>query len=412
MLIGIDASRANRQRKTGTEWYSFYLIENLAKLDHKNTYRLYVDDRPSQELQEAIEGNHNFSIRFLTWPFFSFWTLGRLSLEMIFHRPDVLFVPAHGLPLFYPRQTITTIHDIAFMHEHELYRPERMKARSAGVRRVVSFLVKVFTFKKYGSDSLDYLYWSTAYALNHATKIITVSEATKQDVLTYYPKTKLDKIIVVHNGFNDKLYKPFSNQEKIISALNKYGLVQPYFLYIGRLEKKKNTAMLIEAFAIFKENNPRAKEKLVLIGNAGYGYDEIQYVIEEFNLNREVFMPGWADENDLACILNGARAFIFPSKYEGFGIPILQSLACGIPTAVSDLAVLHEIADDSVLYFNQNNKDSIVQVLENIISDEKLRVTLKAKGLERAKLFSWQKCALETLKEIEAMGNKHDHVSF
>lgn len=406
MLIGIDASRANRKRKTGTEWYSFYLIENLAKLDHENIYRLYVDDRPSPELQEAIENNPNFSIRFLTWPFFSFWTLGRLSLEMIFHRPDVLFVPAHALPLFYPCQTITTIHDIAFMHDHKLYRPERMKARSARVRKFVSFLVKIFTFGKYGSDSLDYLYWSTAYALKHATKIITVSEATKQDILTYYPKTKLNKIAVVHNGFNNGLFRPLSDQEKIEATVNKYGLASPYFLYIGRLEKKKNTAMLIEAFAILKENNPALQEKLVLIGNAGFGYDEIQYIIEDFNLNRSVLMPGWVSEDDLPYILNGARAFIFPSKYEGFGIPVLQALACGVPTIVSDIPVLHEIADDSVLYFNQNDKDSIVKSLEDIASDEELRATLKAKGFERAKLFSWEKCALETLKEIEMMGER------
>ncbi len=401
MLIGIDASRANRKRKTGTEWYSFYLIENLAKLDKNNTYRLYVDDRPSPELQEAIEKNPNFSIKFLNWPFISFWTLGRLSLEMIIARPDILFVPAHALPLLYPRKTITTIHDLAFMHEQNLYRPERVKTKSARARKMIHFLVKLFTFGKYGADSVDYLYWSTAYALNHATKIITVSEATRQDVLNFFPKTKLKKIAVIHNGFNDELYKPDLSKEKINFILEKYSLESPYFLYIGRLERKKNTATLIESYAIVKENNPAIAEKLVLIGNAGYGYDEIQYVIEEFNLNKDVLMPGWVAEEDVPYILNGASAFIFPSKHEGFGIPVIQSLACGVPTAVSDIPVLHEIAADSVLYFDQNNKVSMSEAMKRIITDDELRKNLKNKGIDRAKLFSWQICAAETLKEIE-----------
>ena len=406
MLIGIDASRANRQRKTGTEWYSFYLIENLAKLDHKNTYRLYLDAKPRQELQEAIKDNPNFSVKFLSWPFYSFWTLGRLSLEMIINRPDVLFVPAHALPLVHPRKTITTVHDLAFMHEQNLYRQERVKTKNAGARKIIHFLVKIFTLGKYGADSVDYLYWSTAYALYHAAKIITVSEATKQDILTFYPKTKSRKIKVIHNGFNDKLYRPILDQEKIKFALDKYGLEAPYFLYIGRLEKKKNTANLIESFAIVRENNPDIKEKLVLIGNAGFGYDEILYIIEEFNLNRKVFMPGWVAENDLAYILNGASAFIFPSKHEGFGIPVLQALACGVPTAVSNLPVLHEIAGDAVLYFDQNHKKSIYDALKNIILDKDLRSELKTKGIEQAKLFSWEKCAIETLKEIESFYSK------
>lgn len=404
MLIGIDASRANRQRKTGTEWYSFYLIENLAKLDRQNTYRLYIDGEPSPELRAAIRNNPNFSIKFLKWPLYSFWTLGRLSFEMIFNRPDVLFVPAHALPLFYPRKTITTVHDLAFMSEQNLYRSEPIKTKIAGARKFVHFFVKLVTFGKYGADSVDYLYWSTAYALNHAAKIIVVSEATKLDILTYYPKTKTKKIAVVHNGFNNELYQPLADSKKTDFILNKYGLTAPYFLYIGRLEKKKNTATLIESFAIVKENNPDISEKLVLIGNAGYGYDEIQYIIEEFNLNRQVLMPGWVLEEELAYILNAASAFIFPSKHEGFGIPVLQALACGVPTAVSDLPVLHEIAADSVLYFNQNDKNSLARALEKIIKDEKLRAELKAKGIERAKNFSWEKCALETLKEIEKLG--------
>lgn len=401
MIIGIDASRANRERKTGTEWYSFYLIQNLALIDKANKYWLYLNTPPNAELKAAVRNNSNFSFRYLGWPLYSFWTLGRLSLEMLIRRPDVLFVPAHTLPLFSPRKTINTIHDIAFVRESNLYFSEKVKTKIVGSRRLINFFVKLITFGKYRSDSVDYLYWSTAFALNHAKKIITVSDFTKQEILSLYPKTKDYKIAVVHNGYDNELFRPLTDQERIDSVLEKYGIVKPFFLYVGRLEKKKNTPALIEALAILRENYPGIKEKLVLIGNASFGFDEVKYVIEEFDLNNDVYMPGWVSEEDLPYIYNAASAFVFPTKHEGFGIPILESLACGLPTIASDLPVLREIAGDAVLYFNQNEKYEIAAAMARIVVDENLRQALKAKGLIQSQKFSWRQCAEETLKEIE-----------
>jgi glycosyltransferase involved in cell wall biosynthesis len=402
MIIGLDASRANLKHKTGTEWYSFYLIKNLAEIDRTNKYRLYLNTLPAPELQEIIKDNPNFSVKVLNWPLYSFWTLGRLSLEMLIARPDVLFVPAHTIPLIHPRKTVNTIHDLAFIREQNLYRSEKIKTKYRGLRLIINSLVKLFTLGKYSTDSLDYLYWSTNFTLHHAKKIITVSDFTKQEILSLYPKTPAAKIAVIHNGYNTELYRPLTGEEeKIEATLDKYGLRRPYFLYVGRLEKKKNTPALIEALSLLRENNPEIKEKLVLIGDASFGYDEVKYIIEEFNLNNEVYMPGWVAENDLPYIFNGASAFIFPTKHEGFGIPVIQSLACGLPTAVSDIPVLREIAGDSVLYFDQNNKQTIAAAMAKIIQDQPLRQSLKNKGLEQVKKFSWRKCTLETLREIE-----------
>jgi len=401
MVIGIDASRANRQHKTGTEWYSFYLIKHLAQIDRKNKYRLYLNEKPSPELIKAIKDNPNFSLRFLYWPFNSFWTLGRLTLEMIFNSPDVLFIPAHTIPLVYPHRTINTIHDIAFVREKNLYFSRRVRTDLALSQKIIDFLIRLFTRGKYRSESVDYLYWSTAFALKHASKIITVSHFTKQEILSLYPKTKNDKIVAIHNGYNNSLYHPINDQQKIKEVLDKYGLQPPYFLYVGRLEKKKNTPALIEALAILREDYPEVKEKLVLIGDASFGYDEAKYVIEQFDLNNEVIMPGWVDEEDLPYIFNGAGAFIFPSKHEGFGIPVIQSLACGLPTAASDIPVLREIADGALLFFNQNDKYAIAKAMKQIISDQNLRHQLEIQGLKKAQEFSWDKCARETLQEIE-----------
>lgn len=400
MIIGIDASRANLKRKTGTEWYSFYLIKNLAKIDQENEYILYLNDLPSEELLLAIKDKPNFKIKLLKWPLYSFWTLGRLTWEMIWHRPQALFIPAHTMPLVYPRRTINTIHDIAFFRDKTLYRSDRVKTDKVFFRKIVQLFVKIITHGKYSSASTDYLYWSTEFALRKAKKIITVSNYTKQEILEAYPKTGANKIRVIHNGYNNELYRVISDQEKIKQVLEKYSLEAPYFLYVGRLEKKKNTPALIEAMAVLRENRPGVKEKMVLIGDASYGYDEVKYTIEEFNLHKDILMPGWVEEEDLPYIFNSATAFIFPSKHEGFGIPILQAMACGVPIAASDIPVFREVAGDAILYFDQQDKVSIAKALSRLAEDEQLRNTLREKGLAWAPNFSWEKCARETLKEI------------
>lgn len=400
MIIGIDASRANRQHKTGTEWYSFYLIKSLLEIDQQNQYIFYLDKEPQPDLAAILAKQPRARYQVLTWPFAFFWTLGRLSWEMLWHAPEVLFVPAHGLPLIRPRRSVNTIHDIAFMRNQRVYRDDITKIKNKFYRRLLQSFVRFLTFGRYHASSLDYLRWSTIHALKKATAIITVSEFTKQEILSSYPWAKAAKITAVHNGYSDE-YRRLEVSEPMTAVLNKYGLEKPFILYVGRLENKKNTPFLIEAFSIMRENNPSLKEKLVLIGNASYGYDEVKYVIEEFDLNKEVIMPGWVEEADLPLIFNAAVAFVFPTKYEGFGIPVLQALACGLPTAVSDIPVLHEVADDAVIYFDQDDRNDIARALDLIVSDQSLRAKLVQIGPEQAKKFSWQQCARETLAVIE-----------
>lgn len=405
MTIGIDASRANRVYKTGTEWYSYYLIKNLAEIDHKNRYILYTDQPLAEELAQIVRQHKNFTARCLKWPSHYFWTLGRLSLEMLFRRPRVLFVPAHSIPLIHPRRTITTIHDIAFKREGGVYLEQTVDRGSHFWRSFLVSLIKhfsLFTGQGYKYDSTTYLDWSTRYALRHAKKIITVSNYTKEEIERTY-QVRSGKITVIHNGYNNLLYRKNDEPAKLKAILEKYGLNFPYLLYVGRLEKKKNIPMLLEAFALLRENNPEIKTKLVLIGHAGFGYDEIKYIIEEYDLNSEVLLLGWVAEADLPHLHHGSQAFVFPSRHEGFGIPVIQALACGVPTAVSDIPVLREVAGEAALYFNKESKNDIAEKLKDIISDDKLRADLVRRGYERASHFSWRKCAEETLEAIKAL---------
>jgi glycosyltransferase involved in cell wall biosynthesis len=336
MIIGIDASRANRKQKTGTEWYSYYLIKYLAQIDSENKYILYTD-KPLEgglaNLSNLNENNlffepkfdkngyqiinsphDNFKANVLRWPFTCLWTLGRFSLEMIFKSPDVLFVPSYTIPLFHPKKTMTTIHDVAFMRKEKIYQKNIEFNDKVWVKGIVKFLVKFITRRKYEVNNLDYLKWSTKYALQTAKKVIVVSNFTKKEIIDIYD-TKEDKLKVVYNGYNDKLYKKIDNKERIKEVLDRYGIFDEYFLYVGRLEKKKNTPRLVESFAILKENHPEIKHKLVLIGCSGYRYDEVKYLIKEYDIEDEVVLLGWVAELDLPYFFNGADAFVFPTLY-------------------------------------------------------------------------------------------------
>jgi glycosyltransferase involved in cell wall biosynthesis len=426
MLIGIDASRANRDHKSGTEWYSYYLIRWLAKLDSKNQYILYTDKplkgglldltteqylpiKEKEEIKFDKKGSqiikspfNNFQVKILNWPFGFFWTLGRLSLEMIFKKPDVLFVPAHSLPLFFPKKTINTIHDVAFEKNSFLYQIDNMGPEKKFLRNIFSFFIKIFTKGKYGANSMDYLKWSTNFALKNAKKIITVSNFSKKEMLKMY-KADVGKIKVIYNGYNKYLYKKAVDQKKINEVLDKYGIEGPFVLYVGRLEKKKNTPALIEAFCLMRENNKDIKHKLVLVGDASFGYDEVKYIIREFDLEAEIIMTGWVEENDLSYIYSAASVFVFPSKYEGFGIPLLQAMSCEVPIAASSIPVLREVANGAVYFFDPDNIRSIEDALAKLVKNDELRAKLISRGIERVKDFSWEKCARETLNEINSL---------
>ncbi len=182
MVIGIDASRANRAHKSGTEWYSYYVIRWLAKLDRANQYILYTDkpltgglaDLTTEQyvnkgvMSDSPNYDHdgyqiikcpydNFKAKILKWPFNFFWTQGRLSLEMIFARPDILFIPAHALPIIHPYKSIVTIHDIGFERDRRLYNENDIGPTGQKKRKILNFLIRIFTLGKFRANTFDYL---------------------------------------------------------------------------------------------------------------------------------------------------------------------------------------------------------------------------------------------------------------
>lgn len=402
MLIGIDASRASRKFKGGTEWYSYYLIKELARLDSVNQYILYSDCALSGGLADLVRRHPNFKVKILNWPLLYFWTQIRLSWEMLFHAPDILFVPAHTLPAAHPPKSVVTIHDIGFERFQGLYSSDKIGPARGLKGRGFDSAARLFTLGKFRSNILDYHSWSAKFALKHAKKIIAVSRFTKQEMIDVY-RTDGSKIEVIYNGCNRDVYKKIKNQDKINLVLDKYDIKAPYIFYIGRLERKKNTAGLIAAYAVMREKYKNLKHKLVLAGNASFGFDEVKYMIEEFELENDVITTGWAPEADKPFLYNGASLFVFPSFYEGFGIPLLEAMACGVPIAASDAAAIPEVAKDAALLFDPADSEDLAEKMARVLLDKDLAADLVARGQARLKDFSLEKCARETLDLLEKL---------
>jgi glycosyltransferase involved in cell wall biosynthesis len=371
MTIGIDASRANKLYKTGTEWYSWHLIQEFKKIsDPTDQFILYSAEKLCGGLENLPA---NWQSRVLKWLPKRFWTQIRLSWEMLWHPPDILFVPAHVIPIVHPKKVITTCHDVAFA-------------------RFPNFYSKI---------ALKYHYFAIRFAIKHASKIITPSNFTRKELIEIF-NIAPDRVVTVYNGYDKNRYKLIEDQRKIEKIIQKYNLIKPYILYIGRLELKKNTPGLVQAFSILKKNHKSqiTNYKLVLIGQPGFGFNKVTEAIIENDLHDEVIIPGWVDVEDLPYLLSGAEIFVFPSFYEGFGIPVLEAMATGTPTVISDIEAHREIAGEAAYFVDPLKPEEIAAGIFRVLNDESLKEELKIRGLAQVQKFSWEKCARETLQVI------------
>jgi len=361
-IIGIDSSRSNSRQKTGTEYYSFELIKNL--VEHKDhNFRLY-----SKEPLNYLKKSKNVENKVMRFP--KLWSQVRLSYEIYQNPPNILFEPAHTIPLYHGNNTVVTLHDIGFKYFPELYTPlERM-----------------------------YHDFCMGFSVKHANKIIAISNATKNDLIKVYGADE-KKISVIYHGYDHEKFYPARK-----SAPEKINKLGKYIFFIGRLEAKKNIKNLIKAFSILKNNN-QIEEKLVLAGRPGYQYEEIKEAIAALsnNIKQDVIELGYVPDNEVGDLTRYASVFAFPSRFEGFGMPLIESMACGVPIVASDTTSIPEIVDDAGLLSSPDDIEGLASNLRLAIKDEKTRNDLIEKGLKRSSQFSWEKCASQTLEVIDSL---------
>lgn len=376
MEIGIDASRATLARRTGTETYSLELLRALiAELDETATdirLRLYFNQPPAPGL---LPRSPRVERQVMPWP--RLWTHVRLSGELAVHPPDVLFVPAHLLPAVAPRRSLVTIHDLG-----HLYFPREYPARAWA------------------------LHWlGTQYNARRAHHLLADSYATRRDLMRYC-RVSEQKISVVHLAVGAR-FRPDVPLEARAAVRERLGLPPEYLLFVGTLQPRKNLRRLVEAYALARERHG-LRLPLLLAGQRGWLFEPIRRRVAELGLEPHIHFPGYIDSADLPALLAGARAFVLPSLFEGFGLPALEALACGVPTLVSHSGSLPEVVGDAAIQVDPRSVDQIAAGIARLAEDEALAGRLRAAGPIQAARFSWRRCARETLAVLRAVGEGRD----
>jgi glycosyltransferase involved in cell wall biosynthesis len=351
MKIGIDGSRAFLKKRTGIEEYSYQVIKNLRDKLDQHFVVLYL--RPKQIVDFSLP--KNWQIKKIKFP--RLWTQVGLSLQLFFDPVNVLFVPAHTVPLFHPRKTVVTIHGL----EYEIM-PEA-----------------------YSLWERIYMRFSIKNSCRWVEKIISVSKNTKQDLIRLYDIPQ-EKIMVIHEGYEEKI-----DREKI-KIKEEFERMKPYLLFIGRLEKRKNIEGIIAAFEFFKQKN-KTNYKLVLGGKFGYGEYEIRKRLEKSEYKKDIILLGFVSEEEKWQLFKQAGIFLFPTFYEGFGIPILEAQSFGLPVITSNCSSFLEVSEGSAFLVDPNETEMIGKAIGMLVSNEALRDDIIKKGNENIKRFSWEKCS-------------------
>ena len=370
MKIAVQAADLDRERVDGTRVYLKELLNRFGALAPSDSFVLY-HERDFYTLLQPIHYPHYEEKKI---PFPWAWMQTRFAWSIFCARPDVLFLPIQAAPLFLPRdvKVVATIHDVAWKRYPE-------------------------TFSWKDRCKLNLL---LGRVIKRADKLIAVSEATKRDVLRYFPQLDPVKVQVIHHGFDREFFKQRISQEVLVAQLEKYQLVKHnYILYVGALQPRKNLVRLILAFESLKERNPEAK--LVLAGEVAWLAQEILSMREKSRYRDDILLLGKVNFETLRILYQGAKIFAFPSLYEGFGLPLLEAFASGTPVLTADNSSLREIASDAALYCDAQDRVDIAKKLEQLWSDDLLGTQLEERGYKRLESFSWETCAKETLHYLK-----------
>lgn len=388
MKIGFKSQLFLKGNKTGIAWYAENIIKELLK-DSKNEYQcdyfsLHYDKDKIEEVEKFKEQGaamnpciwfHDVLYK-LIWPFISIpyrWFFGK--------KTDITQFFNYVVPPGVKGKKVTCVYDMAY--------------------RVYPETVRTKTRK--------WLQLTLEQSCERADAIVTISEFSKSQIMKYL-HIDADKIWVAPCGVDREIYNLHGTLEQKEAIKAKYSIEGEYFLYLGTLEPRKNVERLIEAYSLLV-HDPSIKEniaKLVLAGGKGWLYETIFQKVHELKLEDKVIFTGYIAETDKPILMQGAKAFLFLSLYEGFGMPPLEAMACGTPVMVSNVSSLPEVVGDAALLANPYSPESIAEGLRRLIQDDKLRTELSRKGSIRADEFNWVNSARVFKKIYQTLEIKSD----
>lgn len=370
MNIGIDSRAAKWYRGTGIGTYSYQLINSLNKIDFQNNYLLFMPNSNSCD----INFNKNFTIRNITQNIKSnFWDEVNVPNILKSENINLYHVPQNGIGLPQDKNCplIITLHDII---------PYKMP-------------------ETVGERYLEIFQKQMPKIIPMCDGIITVSYYSKQDIINYF-NFPAEKIFVTHLA-NEDIYKPLNKVECKNFIAKTYHIKDDYILYVGGFSPRKNIVGLIESFSQLLKKLKRTNIKLVIAGSKGKSYSIYKKRAEDLGIEDNVIFPGFIPIEHMPALYNAAKIFAYPSLYEGFGLPPIEAMACGIPIIASNLTSIPEVVGDAAILINPHNIDQLSEAMYNILLNETLENQLIKKSLLKSYEFSWMKTAEKTLKAYE-----------
>lgn len=378
MRIALIGYEANIKNRVGSNQYAFELIKAIYQIDKKNQYTVYLPSPPLPDLPKERKNWHYqvVSPRKL-------WNIFGLPRALYQQKFDIVFNPGHYSPLFFPAPLVVAIMDLGYLHFPEQFtKPIYLKLK----------------------------FW-TGLSIRRAKHILAISESTKNDIIKYY-QVNPDKVSVTYLGYDREKFSDRQPVTSIQRVKKKYGIKGDYVLFLGTLKPNKNIEGLLEAFKLVISNqwlvvrkkkpvtSHQSPTTLVIAGRKGWLFNSIFAKVKELGLKERVVFTGFVDEDDTPALMKGAKVFVMPSFWEGFGIPVVEAMACGTPAVVSNAGSLPEIVGGAGVVVNPYQPKEIARGIEEAIGK---RDDLIKKGLKQAQKFSWQECAKKTIKVLESI---------
>jgi len=346
----------------GIGTYVSNLVRGLARLDHDHEYTLICHPN-DVDFVRALGGN------FRAWPDragnYSLREQLSIPIDVWRVRPDLFHAPHYVLPPLTPGKTVVTIHDCIHLRF-----PQYLPNRAAHL------YARVFL----------------SSAAKKASRVITVSEASKRDIIELL-HTPPGKVEVVYNGFDERLTSP--SAEDKVRVRDRFQLDAPFVLYAGNIKPHKNVDRLIEAFALLRQRG-MGNVTLLIIGDDISKYSNLRRLVHRHQLHQQVRFLGFVSTDTLAALYQLAQVFVFPSLYEGFGLPPLEAMANGTPVITSNVSSLPEVVDDAAVLIDPLDADGIANAMYRVLNEPELRAELVRRGHDRVKAFSWTKSVART----------------
>ena len=379
MKIAVDSwTLASRFRCQGTYVYAQNLLREFKKIVREDAgirFSLFASGRNGNDAihitpEECFE---LYSSSLLDHD--RLWRFGGASLSASRSHADVMFIPtAATLPLG-PVPVVCTIHDVT---------PITLPSHSAPVGALQRVLLKG--------------------CARFSRAIITSSECSKKDIVAHLG-VREEKVVVIHDGCDQSLFNPDPPDIAALAALRaRLGIYKPYLLHHGTIQPRKNLKRLIEAFRRMLAENAALDFDLVLAGRRGWASDDIVNAAAKHDERGRVILAGILGDSDLALLIKGASLAVVPSLYEGFSLPMVEAMACGVPTIASNTSCLPEISGNALAYFDPLSAEDIAACMQKVLRDSDLRLRLSKKGMARAREFTWERCARQTLDVLAKAG--------